>query len=347
MANPYQALPNMSFWRQAIADKNPLAISDLWQPKITLSRSDLVSTAGSCFAQHIGNALSAGGYQWFDAEPAPEIVPPELRKTYNYGIFSFRTGNIYTAALLRQWLSWAVGDTPPSPEIWEKKGRFYDPFRPVVEPDGFASPEELLASRQTTLSAIRTAITKSKVFVFTMGLTESWENVSGAVYPMCPGTSAGEFDASQHIFHNYDYVRVRSDLQAAIAIARRLNPELRILLTVSPVPLTATASDKHVLVATTYSKSTLRAVAGDLCAADEHIDYFPSYEIITGFPFRGFFFDPNLRNVAKEGVAFVMQSFFRGLKEDEAPLPEPPRQAAPRKMTDEELVCEEEILARF
>ena len=42
----------------------------------------------------------------------------------------------------------------------------------------------------------------------------------------------------------------------------RRTPKLRILLTVSPVPLTATAGDDHVLLATTYSKSVLRAGRG-------------------------------------------------------------------------------------
>lgn len=77
-------------------------------------------------------------------------LPPEVRRKYNYGIFSARTGNIYTTKLLLQWLQWAFGtDTPPE-EVWEHQGRYYDPFRPAIEPDGFESPEELLASRGAT-----------------------------------------------------------------------------------------------------------------------------------------------------------------------------------------------------
>ena len=136
------------------------------------------------------------------------------------------------------------------------------------------------------------------------------------VYPMCPGTVAGEFDPERHAFKNFTYPEVRDDLRRIVSLLQKMNPDLRILLTVSPVPLTATASGEHVLTATTYSKSVLRAVAGDIAASSDSIDYFPSYEMISSFPFRGAFYMPNLRSVAKEGVDFVMETFFASLGEE-------------------------------
>ncbi|WP_203234321.1 hypothetical protein [Burkholderia mayonis] len=47
---------------------------------------------------------------------------------YNYRVFSARIGNVYTAALLNQWVRWAFGVEAPSDEIWEQDGRYYDPF---------------------------------------------------------------------------------------------------------------------------------------------------------------------------------------------------------------------------
>ena len=38
------------------------------------------------------------------------------------------------------------------------------------------------------------------------------------------------------------------------------------IISVSPVPLIATATNQHALVANTYSKSVLRAAAGELCS---------------------------------------------------------------------------------
>ena len=88
------------------------------------------------------------------------------------------------------------------------------------------------------------------------------------------------------------------------------NPDLRFLVTVSPVPLTATATDEHVLVATTYSKSVLRSVAGALAMEFADIDYVPSYEIIASPWSKGAFYESNLRTVTAEGVSSVMRVFF-------------------------------------
>lgn len=209
--------------------------------------------------------------------------------------------------------------------MWSEDGRYFDPFRPAIEPDGHASAEEVAAARQATFAAIRGAIVTASCLVFTLGLTEAWQDrVGEVVYPACPGTVRGIFDDQRHTFRNFTFAEVYRDLSAAITLARTANPRLRVLLTVSPVPLTATATGGHALAATTYSKSVLRAVAGQLAQEHDHIDYFPSYEIITGFPFKAVFFEPNLRTVTAEGVAFVMRQFFGALAAYPAP---PPRRA--------------------
>jgi len=358
---PYDDLPQSSFWRPAVADRAPLQIEGLWTPKFRIAPRDRIVTAGSCFAQHIGRALAARGYRWLDAEPAPDRLPEAARGQFHYGTFSFRTGNIYTTNMLAQWLDWAFGETPPPEDLWEKDGRFVDPFRPAVEPGGFVTREEALASRAATLSAIRRAVMQADVFVFTLGLTESWRHSrSGVEYAICPGTVAGKFRPRYHRFVNQGYDAVLTRLRDALAILRAQNPRLRVLLTVSPVPLTATASGAHVLNATSYSKSVLRAVAGTLAAEDPGVDYFPSYEIITGAPFRSMFYAGNLRSVLPEGVGFVMDSFFadqaRVFGAPAAPEPQAPIETRAERQTREEteqgdaeaaLQCEEELLGAF
>ncbi|WP_338058000.1 GSCFA domain-containing protein [Streptomyces dangxiongensis] len=308
---PYQSLPPRSFWRSAVAEPDPSAIADLWTPTSSLGQDEPVLTAGSCFARHIGPALLGRGMNWRDTEPAPPGLTQAERRSRQYGVFSFRTGNIYTAATLRQWLSWAQGESAPPDEVWCADGGFFDPFRPSVEPEGYDSAEAMLAARRTTLDAISGALAAAGCLIFTLGLTEAWENRStGAVYPVCPGTVRGTFDPAHHVFRNFTFSEVYRDLSAALALARAANPALRVVLTVSPVPLTATATGGHALTATTYSKSVLRAVAGQLAQEHDHIDYFPAYEIITGFPFKAAFFEPNLRTVTPDGIAFAMRHFF-------------------------------------
>jgi len=309
--NPYESLPPKAFWRPAVADRNMFEIEDLWTPKLPITETTPVATFGSCFAQHIGKALAARGYNWLITEQAPFGMSAENAKKFNYGVFSARTGNIYTTTLLRQWANWAAGATPPD-EVWGTEGAYIDPFRPVIEPGGFATVEELRASRQMAIDNFRECIVKSKVFVFTLGLTESWVNAEhGYEYPMCPGTAAGEFDADKHKFVNLDIDGVRTGLAEAVRTMLRLNRNLTFLFTVSPVPLTATNSGQHVAVATMFSKSVLRAVAGQMATLRPFADYFPSYEIINSPVFKGAFFEPNQRNVSAYGVNFVMENFFK------------------------------------
>ncbi|MCM2563661.1 GSCFA domain-containing protein [Lutimaribacter sp. EGI FJ00015] len=351
MSNPYETLGPEAYWRPAVAAAGPFGLTGLWSPKYRVRPQDRIVTAGSCFAQHIGRALSERGFQWYDAEPAPPFVQDDEAWRYNYGIFSFRTGNIYTPKMLLQWLRLAfdAGEVPD--EIWEEDGRFYDPLRPVIEPGGFASEDELRAARAATLAAIRDAVQRAHIFVFTLGLTESWENSeTGLQYALCPGTVKGaRFDPERHVFRNGGFRSLYKELQAALRLMRQKNKNLRVLLTVSPVPLTATASGQHVLNATSYSKSTLRAVAGQITAEYRFIDYFPSYEIITHPVFRGMFYGPNMRSVEKAGVDTVMGHFFA----DQARVFGAPkmtkrkRKASKPVIQDDELKCEEELLGAF
>jgi hypothetical protein len=80
---------------------------------------------------------------------------------------------------------------------------------------------------------------------------------------MCPGTVRGHFDANLHLFVNHTTADVIARLNATMDRLRDVHSAMRFLLTVSPVPLTATASGAHVLTSTMHSKSILRAAAGE------------------------------------------------------------------------------------
>lgn len=312
MKNPYTDLPNSQYWRTAVGERSPFQIEGLWRPKFKIKPRTHIITAGSCFAQHIGRALKNRGYRWVDAEPAPVHMSEQAKLDYHYGTFSFRTGNIYTPKMLYQWVSWAAEESEAPKVLWQKDGRYYDPFRPAVEHNGFATEAEAYASRNVTIKAVRSAIEQANVFVFTLGLTEAWQDKdTGIEYAICPGTIAGRFDPEKHKFENHSFSSTQRYLKTAIKIMRKINPRISILLTVSPVPLTATASGDHVLTATSYSKSILRAAAGELVRRSKNIDYFPSYEIITHPAFRGMFYAPNQRSIDPKGVEIVMNHFFR------------------------------------
>ncbi|WP_141441384.1 GSCFA domain-containing protein [Vreelandella titanicae] len=347
--NPYENLPDKAFWKKSVSSKSMFDISELWDPKFPLNANSKVSTFGSCFAQHIGNALKSRGYNWLITENPPVSLSLANRRKFNYDVFSARTGNIYTTSLLKQWTEWAFNRKDIPSEIWEEDGRYYDPFRPVIEPIGFKNSEELRLSRKDAIEAFRQCIKKSDFFVFTLGLTESWKNArNGYEYPMCPGTAAGVYQENEHVFENQHFEKIRKNLIAAIELMRQENPKLRFILTVSPVPLTATKTDKNVLVATMESKSVLRAVAGQVSNNRDYIDYFPSYEIINSPVFKGAFFEPNQRNVNPAGVDFVMDHFFKCLSDKYgASLNKKTLSNEFSSSSVFDAVCEEELLDAF
>lgn len=312
--HPYKSLPEEAFWRKAVAAPAPADVDPVGVFDLRIDADTKVATAGSCFAQHIARHLQEYGYNYFVAEPGHPILPPSVAAANNYGLFSCRYGNIYTTRQLLQLIDRAYGRFEPAEDVWsDAPDLFRDPLRPTTQPGGYVSEEEMRRDRAQHLAAVRRMFEELDVFVFTMGLTECWRSSQdGAVFPLCPGVEGGEFDPSRHEFYNQTVSDVVSDLTSFAEALRQVNARAQIVLTVSPVPLAATAvPGAHVLAATTYSKSVLRVAAEEVRSRLHNVHYFPSYEIITGNFSRGAYYAADLRNVVEDGVEHVMRLFMR------------------------------------
>lgn len=359
---PYRHLPEAAFWSRAVARLPVDQIAPLDGFPFRIGPGDKVATAGSCFAQHISRHLRQGGYNAYVAEQPHPALGKALAADFGYGVFSARYANIYTSRQLLQLVQRAEGSFVPLTDAWEAppqpggKGGVVDPFRPAIQPGGYASIPEMRADRDRHLAAVRRMLREMDVFVFTLGLTETWiDRRDGAAFPLCPGVAGGRFDPAIHEFLNLSVDQVRDDLTQAIALMRAIRPGLRVILTVSPVPLKATASGDHVMAATCYSKAVLRVAAHDIAATHDGVGYFPSFEIITGNFNRGAYYADDLREIRPEGVGHVMRVFFDQVLEKAsqtqppAPAADPAADArAPRSPAAAQdaarLECEEELL---
>lgn len=345
--HPYRDFPDKAFWNRAVSNQSVSTLSGLFDGMGALVGQQ-ISTAGSCFAQHIGRALRKRGLGYLDLEPAPPFLTADEADRLGYGIYSCRYGNIYTVRQLLQLFQEAHGERTPCDAIWTAGVRHFDALRPGLQPEGFASAEELRVLRRAHLAAVREMFARTDIFVFTLGLTEAWQSLAdGTVYPTAPGVIAGEYDPARYGFVNFRYPEIRRDFETFLTLLRQRRPGVRVLLTVSPVPLAATASGDHVLVATTQSKATLRAVAGDLAAEHEGVFYFPSYEVITGQPTRHAFYAPDLRNVVQAGVDEVMRHFFANAPGAVAPAPAPATTHAHEDDDEGDIHCEEALLGKL
>ncbi|MGK7868962.1 GSCFA domain-containing protein [Falsiroseomonas sp. E2-1-a20] len=307
MDHPYRSLPDTAFWRRAVAGVPDGTVDPVTQVPFGIGPRDAVATAGSCFAQHIAGHLHRRGHRLVRTEP-----PPEAPEAAAFGLFAANYGNIYTCRHMLRLCEEAFGLFQPRDAAWQRPdGRFVDAFRPGLHPAGHATADAVRAAREPHLAALRQVFETADVLVFTLGLTEAWIGADGAAYPLAPGILASPAEPSSCRFHNFTLDEVRADLLAFLGLVAEVNPGLRCILTVSPVPLAATYTAAHVLPASSYSKAVLRVAAEEAAARLPLVAYFPSYEIITGPQARGRYFAEDLRSVTAAGVAAVMSVFDR------------------------------------
>lgn len=313
MAHPYKSLPPYSYWSKSVSSLDLLDIDPVTFVPFKIDKNQKVATAGSCFAQHIARYLKLSGFNYYIAENCHPIASSDLAKKFNYGIYSARFGNIYTTRQLLQLFQRAFGEFEPDELAWKINDlNWVDPFRPQIQPNGFRTPLELIGDRKQHFSKIRQMFTDLDIFIFTLGLTECWSSKSdGAVFPICPGVVGGSYDSKKYQFNNFNVVEVELDFQLFLDKLRKINPKAKVILTVSPVPLVATAEERHVIVSTIYSKSVLRVAAENLVKNNEDVTYFPSFEIITGNFTRGKYYAEDLRSVTEAGVEHVMNIFLK------------------------------------
>jgi hypothetical protein len=345
MLHPYKNLPDHCFWPKAMGSPAPGHIDPITRSKL-IHPGEAVATMGSCFAQHLAKQIARSGLNYYVPEqPAAGTAPEEARRR-NYGVFSARYGNVYTVRQALQLFDRAFGHFQPQERAWQRAdGRWVDPFRPQVEPDGFESANAVIAASKDHLGHVRDIFTRSKWLVFTLGLTEGWTSrKDGAVFPIAPGVAGGSYDPELHAFHNFTLEETWADLDAFLAKVASVNPGAEVLLTVSPVALMATYEPRHVLVSTVLSKSVLRVAADMAEKKYPHVIYFPSFEIITSPAAAGRYYEDDLRQVTELGVSHVMRLFSRHFIDGKGAAPAASAPQLHLESANSEVVCDEEVI---
>lgn len=312
---PYYNLQTIQVWNKAenwhefINPINPHRDSI---PKFEIDSRMSIASAGSCFAQRISQSLKSQDFNYLVTEKAPKLLSKELASDFNYGIYTARFGNIYTVRQLLQLLERASNTFGVENQAWLTKDKFFiDKFRPRIQPNGFESVSELLDDSRRHLIKVLEMFTTAEIFIFTLGLTESWVDLQdGSVLPACPGRGFGEFDKDIHKFKNFTHNEIMSDMRLFIEKITVINPQIKIILTVSPVPMAATIENQHILLSSTYSKATLRSVATEICQIYSNVEYFGSFEILKASARDHIYWESDFREVNSTGLNAVFASFY-------------------------------------
>jgi hypothetical protein len=266
-----------------------------------------------------------------------------------YGVYSARYGNVYTARQALQLFDRAFGHFQPHEVAWERAGVLVDPYRAAVDPDGFATIDELQADQHHHLACVREVFLQADWIILTLGLTEAWcSRMDGAVFPLAPGVAGGQYDPQIHGFVNLTARETAEDLATLVRRIGSVNPSARIMLTVSPVPIAATYENRHVLTSSTFTKAALRVAADEVERLFEQVVYFPAYEIATSPAAGDHYFEDDLRHLSDLGVEHVMRAFQRYFEPAEASIldAETTAQSAVRVQHDLDVPCDEDLMVK-
>jgi hypothetical protein len=304
MKHPYSDMPPSAFWKSFVS--NDFDASTLVNSRqCFLTKRDKIFSAGSCFASNLIPYLNEYQYTYIRTEKSH----PRFRDFPNYlgyETFSAAYGNIYNPRHFLQIIQRAKNLFSPTEKFWYEAPFYIDPFRPGLRFNA-RSLEEFEILTEHHLHKTLEALNQATVIIFTLGLTEAWESIlDGSIYPACPGTIRGTFSAEKYRFKNFQVDDIVSDFLQAATLIRETNKDVRFILTVSPVPLVATATNTNVVLANMRSKSALRIAAEMICEQLSGCEYFPAYEIITGPQAPHSFFELDRRSVSSAGVRAVM-----------------------------------------
>jgi hypothetical protein len=245
----------------------------LFDTPFLLEPGQRIFTVGSCFARNVEAALQSRGFviPARDLLKLPEFANQDLAILNNYG-----TPSIYNE------IAWAFGDEKFDPEVHIAEivaGKFADIH---VMPSRKPEPRSVVIARRHAITAAYRQAATCDVCIMTLGLAEIWfDTKSGFYVNVAPRPSMIDAEPERFELHVLSYEDAYRYLTAALAILHREAPKMRVLLTVSPVPLMSTHRPMDVILANSYSKSVLRTAAEEAVVRHEFVTYFPSFESFT------------------------------------------------------------------
>jgi Flp pilus assembly protein TadD len=267
-----------STWPARQSDLNrvePVA-KPFFRPSFKLLPGASILTIGSCFARNVENALLARG---FDLPSRRAITEDEEFKAIGPGVL-----NNYSVPSIYNELAWAL-----DPEVkFVEEDNFFEIFTDKyvdvhlnhgLKPDAL----EVVRKRRAAIRASYAELPNCQTIIITLGLTECWLDTKTQLYlNTAPRRSMIREEPERFELHVLDYRETIRFLDMIMELIQRYGrKDRKLILTVSPVPLSSTYRDMDVMVANTYSKAVLRVAAEEIVSRYDFVDYYPSYESIT------------------------------------------------------------------
>ena len=280
-------------------------------PKFKMRRDDKFYAIGSCFARGLENALAQHGMTVESAAPEFARLQAANKEVSGLGF----TNKYNTYSILNE-LRWALdpdAEFPRESIVQLTETTWDDPHTtPTL---AFANLQETL-ERRSLMEAVTRRIKNCRAVILTLGLAEVWRDVKADVFiNRTPIPSLLKTEPDRYEFRLTGVAENTANLEGIHTLLTQYgHPDVRIVVTVSPVPLMNTFSTMDIVVANTWAKSLLRTVAQEWATAHSNVDYFPSYEIVQSSD-RAAIWETDLRHVTGAGAQHVMELFLRNYLE--------------------------------
>jgi hypothetical protein len=249
--------------KRALRADGGLCIAEGWLPRRPIiGRETRVLAIGSCFARNFTLWLAEHGFnRAFPDSP------------YN-ALLRFNA-DFESPAVVAQQFRWAFDELAAESLLWIDKNR------------------HLVEATAEGKRHVRSTLEQTDVLVLTLGLSEVWyDKVSGE--PLWRALTEDTFDPSRHVFRVETLAQTLEWLEAIERIRKAYLPRMKIVFTVSPIPLKTTFRPVSAITANSVSKAILRAALDEFLrrhddALGTDLYYFPAYEFVTNYfvdPFR-------------------------------------------------------------
>lgn len=281
-------------WQKYPIQRYPDTIKEMFTSikKVPLiNKTTPIMSMGSCFASNIAKYLMKNKYNYIITEKS------------THDISSANWGSVLNTSSARQIFEYSLSDFNPSLRYWKREDKLQDPYRSGYMYNKKDYETSILLHRENS----KTAILNAEVCIITLGLIETWkykkDNVTlSRVPPIDLLNNSDDYE-----FYVQTPTDCINDLNTIYNLIKLHNPNCKLILTVSPVPLMATfRTDIDVISANTYSKSVLRVAVDALTKLDD-VFYFPSYEYVAYSQNYPYFKDN--RHIQPAIIKNIMQLF--------------------------------------
>lgn len=241
---------------------------------VGLTPATPVTSIGTCFAEEFAYFMRDHNFNY-------------VRTEKDVFSASANWGRVYTVPNLLQIVSYSTVASYPV-YLEQTELGWFDPLREAGAsylPTREAAHQNVLAHRKASYDAF----TKCEVLIITVGQNEAWtDSVTGQVWATIPPRAILDARRKNFSVSEFSFEKNLAALTHVVNIVQEVNPDVRILFTVSPVASYASFSDIDVVSQSFANKCLLRAVVNTVVASQPgKLFYFPSFEMVLCYnPFN-------------------------------------------------------------